>query len=108
MESPILIDLWTIDPSRQQELVQRISELIRSMTTERPGFISAEVYESVDGHVVLVSVRMRSVEDRQKLMDSSAAHAGLRELRAIAKSHARLYRQVESFGAPDSDAPPRS
>jgi Antibiotic biosynthesis monooxygenase len=98
MESPILIDLWTVDPARREELVRRISEKIRSLTVERPGFISAQLYESVDGRVVMVSIRMRTVEDRQHLIDSPEAHAAFRELRAIAQSHSRLYRLVESFG----------
>jgi len=98
MESPILIDLWTVEPSRRDELVTRIGELMRELMIGAPGFVSAQVYDSVDGGVVLVSVRMRTVEDRQRLADSSEAHSALRELRAIAHTHARLYRLVESFG----------
>jgi hypothetical protein len=105
MDSPILIDVWTVDPSRRDELVGRISEDIRSLTRHRAGFISAEVYESVGGREVMVSVRMRTVEDRQHLIDSPEAHAAFRELRAIARSHSRLYRLVETFGEPDPQAP---
>jgi heme-degrading monooxygenase HmoA len=105
MDSPILIDLWTVDPSRREELVRRIAEHIRSLTAERQGFISAELYESVDGSVVMVSIRMRTVEDRQHLIDSAEAHAAFRELKAIARSHSRLYRLVETFGEPDAPAP---
>jgi hypothetical protein len=98
MESPILIDVWTVDSSRRDELVQRISDLIGNMVARHPGFTSAELYESIDGGVVMVSVRMRTVEERQQLMDSPGAHQALRELRAIAHTHARLYRLVERFG----------
>jgi hypothetical protein len=105
MDSPILIDVWTVDPSRRDELVRRISEHLRSLTTHRAGFVSAQVYESVDGRAVMVSVSMATVEDRQHLIDSPEAHAVFRELRAIARSHSRLYRLVESFGEPDPQAP---
>src|SRR5216683_5330446 len=105
MDSPILIDIWTVDPSRHEELVRRISEQLRSLTTQRAGFISAQVYESVSGREVMVSVRMRTVEDRQHLIDSPEAHAAFRELRAIARSHSRLYRLIESLGEPDPQAP---
>jgi len=101
MESPILIDLWTVDSSRREELVARITTLAQEVMRKRPGFVSAEVHESVDGNVVMVTVRMRTVEDRQALMDSHEVHDALRELRAIARSHARLFRLVESFGEPD-------
>jgi hypothetical protein len=101
MESPILIDLWTVDPSRRDELVRRIADMIRDLTVRAPGFVSAQLYESVDGDVVMVSIRMRTVADRQRLTDSPEAHDGLRELRAIAHAHTRLYRLVESFGEVD-------
>jgi heme-degrading monooxygenase HmoA len=101
MEPPILIDSWTVDPSRRDELVRRISDLMRTVVLGQPGFVSAELYESTDGGVVMVTVRMRTVKERLHLTDSPEVHEGLRELRAIAKTHARLYRLVESFGEPD-------
>jgi heme-degrading monooxygenase HmoA len=101
MESPILIDLWTVDSSRRQELIQRISDHMRKVVGGQPGFISAELYESVDGGVVMVSVRMRTAEERQQLLDRPETHNAFRELRAIAHTHARLYRLVQSFGQHD-------
>lgn len=97
MESPILIDVWTVDPSRRHELLRRISDSMHKLG-EQPGFVSGQVYESVDGGVVMVSVRMRTVEERQRLTDSPQIRELLRELRSIAHSHARLYRLAEAFG----------
>jgi len=48
-------------------------------------------------------VRMRTIKERQELTDSPEAHSLMRELRAIARSHARLFQLVESFG--ESDEP---
>jgi hypothetical protein len=101
MESPILIDTWTVDPSRKDELVRGISDAVRDVILERPGFVSAQIYESTDGGVVMLSVRMRTVEERQHLVDSPESHKVLRELRKIAHTHAHLYRLAESFGEPD-------
>jgi hypothetical protein len=98
MESPMLIDVWTVDTSRRDELVRGILELLRGIVLERPGFVSAQLYESNDGGAVMVSIRMRTREERQELTDSRDAQRGYRELRKIAHSHARLYRLVESFG----------
>jgi len=47
---------------------------------------------------VMIRVTMRTTKDRQALTDSPAVHSALRELRAIAHSHARLFRLVETFG----------
>ena len=41
---------------------------------------------------------MQTVKERQHLTDSPEAHRALRELRAIANSHVRLFQLVESFG----------
>jgi hypothetical protein len=101
MESPILIDAWTVDPSRKDELVRRISDTVRDVILEQSGFVSAQIYESANGGVVMLSVRMRTAKERQRLMDSPEAQKVLRELRAIAHPHARVYRLVESFGQPD-------
>jgi hypothetical protein len=103
MESPILIDVWTVDPSQQAELAGGISAGLRNVIVGHRGFVSAQLYESTDGDAIMVTVRMRTIEERQELMDSPEAHSLMRELRAIARSHARLFRLVESFG--ESDEP---
>ncbi|MFI4992320.1 MAG: antibiotic biosynthesis monooxygenase [Solirubrobacterales bacterium] len=101
MESPILIDTWTVDPSRKDELVRRISDAVRDVIRGQPGFVSAQIYESSNGGVVMLSVRMRTAKERQHLTDSPEAQKVLRELRKIAHAHAHLYRLVEEFGEPD-------
>ena len=97
-ESPVLIDVWTVDPTREPELRDRILELTRDLLVEHQGFLSAEIYESVDHEAVMIRVAMRTISDRQALTDSPAVHSALRELRAIAQSHARLFNLVERFG----------
>ena len=97
-ESPVLIDVWTVDPSREPELLERILELTRSLLLDSRGFVSAQVYESVDHGAVMIRITMANIKDRQALTDSAAIHNALRELRTIASSHSRLFRLVEAFG----------
>ncbi|HVC85774.1 MAG TPA: hypothetical protein VNC12_11040 [Solirubrobacteraceae bacterium] len=97
-ESAVLIDLWTVDPTREPELLERILEITRDLIVDHNGFVSAQIYESVDHGAVMIRITMRTIEDRQALTDSSEVHSALRELRAVAQSHARLFRLVESFG----------
>lgn len=101
MESPILIDVWTVDPSQQGELARGISDGVRNVIVGHPGFVSAQLYESTNGDAMMVTVRMRTIKERQELTDSPEAHNLMRELRAIARSHTRLFRLVENFGEPD-------
>ena len=101
MESPILIDYWTVDSSRRDELARRISDGVREVIVGRPGFVSSQLYESTDGGAMILMVRMRTVKERQDLTDSPEAHELIRELRAIAGSHRGLFRLAESFGESD-------
>jgi hypothetical protein len=101
MESPILIDVWTVDPSQQVELARGISDGMRNVIVGHRGFVSAQLYESTNGDAMMVMVRMRTIKERQELTDSPEAHSLMRELRAIARSHVRLFRLVENFGESD-------
>jgi hypothetical protein len=96
-ESPVLIDVWTVEPSRAPQLLQRIREILRDELVDHEGFVSAQIYESVDHGTVLIRITMQTIEDRQALTDSAAVHNALRELRDIAHNHARLFRLVETF-----------
>jgi hypothetical protein len=97
-ESPVLIDVWTVDPSREPELIQRIIEITRDLLVNHQGFVSAQIYESIDHGAVMIRIAMRTTKDRQALTDSPAVHGALRELRVIAHSHTRVFRLVETFG----------
>jgi hypothetical protein len=101
MESPVVIDLWTVDPERRGELLERISEALRRLLPGREGFVSAHIFESIDGGTVLVVMEMRTARDRQLLTDSPEVQRMMRELRAIASTHVNLYRLVESITEAD-------
>jgi hypothetical protein len=98
MESPILIDVWTVDPAQQDELARKISDGLRNVMVGRPGFVSVQIYGSTNGDTMMVMVHMRTIKERQELTDSPEVHGLLRELRAIARSHVRLFELVENFG----------
>jgi hypothetical protein len=100
VESPILIDVWTADPSRRGELAELASQCIHDVAAKQPGFLSARIYQSTDGGALLVTVSMRTVKERQELMDLPETHRYTRELRAMAHDHARLFQLVESVGEP--------
>ena len=104
MEPPILIDVWTVDPSHRAEIAQGISDGMRNIMVGRRGFVSAQLYEGSNGDAMMVMVRMRTNKERQELTDSPEAHSLMRELRAIARSHVRLFRLVEDFGESDEHA----
>jgi CTP synthase (UTP-ammonia lyase) len=97
VESPIVIDVWTVESSRHEELVRVLSEKIRNLLLGWPGFVSAHIYESAGGGTVLCQVQMRTAADRQSLTDAPQFEQAYREVREIATSHRHFYRLVESF-----------
>jgi hypothetical protein len=100
LESPIVIDVWSVEPEQQDELVAAISEVLTSHVVGQPGFVSAQIYQSANRDVVVMNLRMRSASDRQALSDGAALQEAYRGLRKIASSHRHLYSLAESFGAP--------
>jgi|GEM_PF-2658471 len=100
MEFPIIIDVWIVDPSRQEELVQCLRESIRQLVVSEPGFVSAEIYEGANRGKVAVKLSMRSSDARRNLMDKPEVGRVFRRAKEIATDHSSFYRLVESFQAP--------
>ena len=96
-ESPILIDLWTVEAERQQELIDAISANIERLLVRRPGFVSAELFQSANRDMVLLRVTMDSAHARQELTDSPELEAVYRDLGHLARSHTHIYRLARSF-----------
>jgi hypothetical protein len=98
-ESPILIDVWTVEAEQQDELVRAIESTLRRLVVDRPGFVSADIYQSANRDMVLLTVRMQGARDRQALTDDPKLQQAYRELRRTATSHRHVYRLVESLRA---------
>ena len=85
-------------PLRLDELIAFVSDTLKGLVVRRTGFVSADIYESMNGGIVLVTVRMRTAKDRRELADSADVRRAFRQARSIARSHTNAYRVVESFG----------
>ncbi|HXB16673.1 MAG TPA: hypothetical protein VNV44_13140 [Solirubrobacteraceae bacterium] len=96
-ESPILIDLWTVEAERQEELLDAISANVERLLVHRPGFVSADLFQSANRDMVLLKVTMRTAHDRQELTDSPELEAVYRDLRHLARSHTHIYRLARTF-----------
>lgn len=99
-ESPILIDVWTVEPEQQDALVHAIRERLGRLIADRPGFVSADIYQSANRDMVLLTVRMQSASDRRDLTDDPRIQQVFRELGRTATSHTHVYRLAESIRAP--------
>lgn len=86
-----LINVFTVAPERQRELVLLLEQATEDVMRYRPGFVSASIHASQDGQRVLNYAQWRSREDFEAMLADPAARAHMAEITAIATSDPRLY-----------------
>ena len=107
VEAPLaIIDVWTVEPDQREELIRVISENLEQHVLPLPGFVSAQIYESVNGQMLVLSLRVRSEADLREVSDSAELQRDFREARRIGRAHSHFYRLVANFG--DQPEPPES
>ncbi len=65
-----LINVFTVEPAKQQELVALLIHATQSSVRHAKGFISASLHRSLDGTRVAMYAQWRSVEDYQAMRNS--------------------------------------
>jgi heme-degrading monooxygenase HmoA len=68
-----LINVFTVDPVKQQQLVDLLTQATESSVRHMPGFISASLHRSLDGAKVAMYAQWRSVQDYQAMRKNAAA-----------------------------------
>jgi quinol monooxygenase YgiN len=58
-----LINVFTVEPSKQQELVKLLVDATKQRMRELPGFVSANIHRSLDGTHVVNYAQWRTKED---------------------------------------------
>ena len=92
----LAMDIWEVSDGHQDELIVGVEHLLASLE-HAPGFVRADVLESVDRTQVVVFLRMRSEADRLAAFEDRGAMAAKRELEQIGRSHLRRFSLVRSF-----------
>lgn len=67
-----LINVFTVDPENQQELIDVLAEATTVMV-ELPGFVSANLHRSLDGRRVVNYVQWRSQDDYNAMLANPRA-----------------------------------
>ena len=68
-----LINIFTVEPAKQQQLVDLLIQATETSMRHLPGFISANIHRSLDGTKVANYAQWRSVEDFQVMQKNPAA-----------------------------------
>jgi heme-degrading monooxygenase HmoA len=89
-----LINVFTVEPDRQQQLVKLLIGATENVMGKQPGYRSARIHRSLDGTKVAVYARWRSREAFEALTSNAAAAAHMQRARALASFEPVLYEVV--------------
>jgi quinol monooxygenase YgiN len=92
-----LINVFTVQPVNQQELVDLLVEATRTSVRQVQGFVSASLHRSLDGTKVAMYAQWRSVEDYQAMRRNPTASPYMDKALALARFELGMYEVVETF-----------
>jgi hypothetical protein len=96
------INVFTVSPERQAELVSALKEAADIARTV-PGWISASVHKSFDGTQVTNYAQSTSRESWDLMMEKLLAAGVIQRLNEIAKAAPKLYECVYTIEVPGAD-----
>jgi hypothetical protein len=91
-----LINVFGVDPQKQQQLVDLLVEATETTMRHLPGFISANIHKSLDGTRVANYAQWRCSKDFQAMLKNPEAIPHMQQAAALASSFdPKLYDVVE-------------
>jgi quinol monooxygenase YgiN len=91
-----LINVFTVEPVNQEELVDLLVEAARTSVRQVQGFVSASLHRSLDGQVAMYA-QWRSVEDYQAMRRNPTASPYMEKALALGRFELGMYEVVETF-----------
>jgi quinol monooxygenase YgiN len=89
-----LINVFTVKPDQQQEVVDRLVEATEKVMKHVPGFISANIHKSLDGVRVVNYAQWKSREHFEAMLSNPAAIPHMDALGKLVQFDAHLYEVV--------------
>ena len=93
-----LINTFTVEAERQQELVQLLVEATDLVMRRLPGFVSANIHRGLDGTHVANYAQWRSREDFEAMLQNPEAKEHMGRAAALARFEPLLYEVVDTIG----------
>jgi quinol monooxygenase YgiN len=93
-EPVTLVNVFDVEPSRQQELVDVLTEGTEKVMRGRPGFVSVNLHTSIDGTRVLNYAQWLSLEDVKSTMADPEAQDYARRAAQLARATPHVYSVV--------------
>jgi quinol monooxygenase YgiN len=98
-----LINVFTVEPSNQQRLIELLTEATEVSVREAPGFVSASLHRSTDGTKVTMYAQWRSMEHYQAMRRDPAPLPFFQEALKIARFEPGVYEVVRAFAPKPRD-----
>lgn len=86
-----LINVFTVDPSKQETLVKVLDDATNNVIKDMPGFVSANIHRGLDGRHVVNYAQWESREAMEAMLAHPAAQEHLRDAAALATFEPNLY-----------------
>lgn len=94
-----LINVFTVEPARQQRLVDLLVEATEQTMSRQPGYVSANIHTSLDGTRVTNYAQWRSREDFDAIFRNPEARVHMDQAAELAESfEPQLYEVAFSDG----------
>ncbi|MGW8380862.1 antibiotic biosynthesis monooxygenase family protein [Streptomyces sp. ODS28] len=81
-----LINVFTVAPARQAELIAELRDFTETVVRHHPGFVSANFHASHDGERVVNYAQWESEEQFHAMLADPEARKGLERTAAIAEN----------------------
>ena len=93
----ILINVFTVDPARQAELVELLTRATADGVSQVPGFVGSTLHRSLDGTKVTMYARWDSAEAYAAMRANPEASPYLDRALEIASFDPGMYEIAETF-----------
>lgn len=87
-----LVNIFDVEPSKQQELVDLLNEGTEKVARTRPGFVSVNILASLDGTRVLNYAQWASQDALKAIQTDPEMGAYAQKTAALAKAAPAVYR----------------
>ena len=92
-----LINVFTVQPLNQQQLVDLLVRATDEFVSRAPDFLSSSLHRSFDGTKVTMYAQWRSIEDYEVMRRDPGPRPFLEEALTIAKFDPGIYEIVRTF-----------
>ncbi len=99
-----LINTFTVDPDRAEELCDLLSRATDETTRHLPGFVSANLHVSLDRQHVANYAQWTSKADCEAIFDDSTVAEHMRQAAAIAETFDPILYELRTSHSADKDS----